>query len=212
MNYIDRIYYINLDHRTDRNTEFLKCMEDLNIPSEKIQRIPAIHVPKLGALGCTKSHILALETFIASEFNTVMICEDDFIYKNKETFMSNIKKFFETGIEFDILQLSYNTNQYNNCVVYKAIDTNYEFIKRAEITITSSSYIISKNFAKKLLENFKESAHLLTESDKMTHKYCLDIYWNRLKPISLWYLIYPPISYQRDSYSDVENIHVSYNL
>ena len=212
MNYIDKIYYINLDHRPDRNSEFLKCMEDLNVVPEKIQRIPAIHVPNLGALGCTRSHILTLEAFMASESNIAMICEDDFIYKNKETFMSDITKFFETGLDFDILQLSYNTNQYNNCIVYKAIDTKYDFIKQAETTITSSSYIITKKFAPKLLENFKESAHLLAESGKATHKYCLDIYWNILKPISLWYLMYPPISYQRSSHSDVENTYVTYNV
>jgi GR25 family glycosyltransferase involved in LPS biosynthesis len=212
MNYIDTIYYINLDYRTDRNTEFLKCMEDLNIPSEKIQRIPAIHVPNLGALGCTKSHILALETFIASESNIAMICEDDFLYKNKETFMSDITKFFETGLEFDLIQLSYNTAQYNNCVVYKALDTNYDFIKRAEISITASSYIITKNFAPKLLENFKESAQLHIEYGIRKHEYCHDIYWNVLKPISKWYLIYPPPGYQRNSYSDIENTYVTYNV
>jgi len=211
MNYIDTIYYINLDHRVDRNNDFLNCMNDLNIPLTKIQRIPAIYIPKLGALGCTKSHILALETFLASDSKICMICEDDFMYKNKESFNSDITKFFETGLDFDIVQLSYNTNQYNNCVVYKASDTNYDFIKRAEITITASSYIITKQFAQKLLENFKESAHLHTESGIRTHEYCHDIYWNKLKPVSLWYLIYPPISYQRESYSDIENINVDYN-
>jgi GR25 family glycosyltransferase involved in LPS biosynthesis len=187
-------------------------MEDLNVVSEKIQRIPGIYVPNLGILGCTRSHILALETFIASEYNICMICEDDFIYKNKETFMSDITKFFETGLEFDIIQLSYNTAQYNNCVVYKAIDTEYDFIKQAEITITASSYIITKKFAPKLLENFKESARLHMEYGIKKHEYCHDIYWNILKATSKWYLIYPPPGYQRNSYSDIENTYVSYNF
>jgi hypothetical protein len=32
------MYYINLDHREDRNNDFLKCMSDLDVPVEKIQR------------------------------------------------------------------------------------------------------------------------------------------------------------------------------
>jgi GR25 family glycosyltransferase involved in LPS biosynthesis len=212
MNHIDTIYYINLDHRIDRKEKFLECMNDLQVPKSKIERISAIYEPNLGALGCTKSHMLALETFINSDKNTCIIFEDDFTYKNKETFWINITKFFELNIPFDIIQLSYNTSQYSNCVVYKAIDTKYDFLKKAEITITASSYIITKQFAPKLLENFKESAQLHTRAGIKTHNYCHDVYWNLLKSNSEWYLIYPPPGYQHNSYSDIENTYVNYNI
>jgi GR25 family glycosyltransferase involved in LPS biosynthesis len=42
MNIIDKIYYINLDRRPDRNEHFLKECLNHNIPYEKIQRFKAI--------------------------------------------------------------------------------------------------------------------------------------------------------------------------
>ena len=203
MNHIDSIYYINLDHRTDRKNDFLKCMSDLDVPEHKIQRIPAIYEPTLGALGCTKSHILALETFLASEHKICIIFEDDFTYKNKDTFMSDILKIFETKKPFDIVQLSYN-NIYMPELYYQVIDTEYSFLKKVKKTICASSYIITREFAPKLLQNFKESSDLLSKYGYANDKaYVLDVYWHTLQQNANWYVIYPSIGFQRASYSDI---------
>lgn len=210
MDCIDVIYYINLDHRSDRKKEILDTLNDLEVSKEKIHRISAIYTKGFGALGCTKSHILALETFIKSNSNTAMILEDDFKYKNKDTFWQNIKAVFDNNINFDIIQLAYNSSQYANTVVYKAYDTEYNFLKKAEITITASGYIITKKFAPILLDNFKECASQHELIGHQTHDYSLDIYWNKLKPVSNWYVIYPPIGFQSDSYSDILETYVQY--
>ena len=39
----NKIYYINLEHRNDRNTHFLKECSKQGIPLEKIQRFNAIN-------------------------------------------------------------------------------------------------------------------------------------------------------------------------
>jgi glycosyl transferase family 25 len=203
MDHIDIIYYINLDHRTDRKGEFLKCMNDLEVSENKIQRIPAIYEPNLGALGCTKSHILALETFIKSDAKICLIFEDDFQYKNKDTFMTDIDKLFKTGIEFDVVQLSYN-NIYIPELYYQVIDTEYPFIKKVNASICASSYIIRREFAPKLLENFRESSELLSKPGYANdNTYVLDVYWHSLQSKANWYLIYPSIGFQRASYSDI---------
>ena len=81
--FIEKVIYINLEHRKDRNEQLLETMKELNVPSEKIQRINAIH-NNIGALGCTKSHILTLETFLQSDHKVCLVVEDDFTYKNKD--------------------------------------------------------------------------------------------------------------------------------
>jgi glycosyl transferase family 25 len=203
MNHIDTIYYINLDHRTDRNAQFLECMNDLEVPENKIQRISGIYEPNLGALGCTKSHILALETFINSDAKTCIVFEDDFIYKNKDTFITDIDNLFKTRIEFDVIQLSYN-HIYMPELYYKVIDTEYPFIKKVNATICASSYIITREFAPKLLKNFRESCELLSKYGYANNKaYVLDVYWHSLQSKSNWYLITPSIGFQRASYSDI---------
>ena len=212
MNHIDTIYYINLDHRTDRNKEFLDCMNDLHVSSEKIKRIPAIYEPNIGALGCTKSHILALETFIASGANICMIFEDDFICKNKQTFWTDILKIFETGLKFDVVQLSYN-HLYMPELFYQVRDTEFDFLKKVNKTICASSYIITKEFAPKLLENFKESCKLLSDFGFSNNKaYVLDVYWHNIQPKANWYLISPSIGYQRGSYSDICKGYMDYGI
>ena len=203
MDHIDTIYYINLDHRTDRKDEFLKCMNDLEVPENKIQRIPAIYEPNLGALGCTKSHILALEAFIKSDAKICLIFEDDFQYRNKDTFMSDIDKIFKTGIDFDVVQLSYNHN-YEPELYYQVIDTEYPYIKKVKASICASSYIITREFAPKLLDNFRESSELLSKYGyENNNAYVLDVYWHSLQSKSNWYLISPSIGFQRASYSDI---------
>jgi len=212
MNHIDVIYYINLDYRKDRSNEFLECMNDLQIPSHKIKRISAIYEPSLGALGCTKSHILALETFLASDAKICMIFEDDFIYKNKETFWPDISKVFESEVDFDIVQLSYN-NIYRPHLFYQVLDTDYPFLKKVLKTICASSYIITRKFAPKLIENFKESSELLARYGYVNDKaYVLDIYWHSLQPLANWYIISPSIGFQRPSYSDICNDYMDYGI
>jgi len=212
MNHIDTLYYINLEFRTDRNKEFLECMNDLEVPPEKIKRVPAIYEPNNGALGCTKSHILALETFIASGKEVCIVFEDDFMYKNKNTFNSDISKIFATGLDFDIVQLSYN-HLYMPELFYQVEDTQYEFIKKVNKTICASSYIITKEFAPKLLENFKESSKLLTKFGLSNNKaYVLDVYWHNIQSVANWYVITPSIGYQRGSYSDICKGYMDYGI
>jgi glycosyl transferase family 25 len=212
MNHIDAIYYINLDHRTDRKEEFLRCMNDLEVPESKIQRISAIYEPNLGALGCTKSHIIAIETFLNSDNKICIIFEDDFQYKNKDTFMSDISKIFETNMPFDIVQLSYN-NLYMPELFYQVIDTEYSFLKRVNKTICASSYIITRKFAPKLLENFRESSELLSIHGNINDTtYVLDVYWHKIQGQSQWYIISPSIGYQRASYSDICKGYYDYGV
>lgn len=211
MDTIDCIYYINLNKRTDRNTEFLECMNNLEVPLQKIQRIPGVY-ERLGCLGCTKSHILALETFLASENNTCIIFEDDFQYKNKETFWSTIQAVFDTKTLIDVLQLSYNHKYYPE--YYHIIsDTEFPFLKKVHRTITSSSYVITRKFAPILLENLKESSELLSKHGRINNNaYVLDVYWNKIQPTSNWYIISPALGHQRASYSDICQNYQEYGV
>jgi glycosyl transferase family 25 len=83
MDNIERVIYINLDHRTDRKqeveTELLKVF-----PSQKIERFSAIYEKTRGHLGCTKSHIAVLEMAIANNWKNYLVVEDDMIWDDFE--------------------------------------------------------------------------------------------------------------------------------
>jgi len=54
--FIDKIFYINLDSRSDRLKEIEFEFDWSNIPNEKIERFSAIKYTN-GAIGCSSSHI-----------------------------------------------------------------------------------------------------------------------------------------------------------
>jgi hypothetical protein len=210
MNYIDKVYYINLDHRTDRLLEIEKVLDDLSCPSEKRERISAVQHSQFGTLGCTKSHMYALEKFIESGLETCLIFEDDFIYDNVERFNTSIQYVFENKIQFDLIQLSYNHNG------LQSSDTEHTYLRKVHKSGTISGILVHKSFAPKLLVNYKEGHELLLDYIQKyghtVHDLMIDVYWQRLQSQSNWYCLSPRLGYQRESYSDIEQKVVNYGV
>ena len=50
----DKILYINLKHRKDRNEQILNEFKKININKNKIHRIDAVHEKYNGHIGCAK--------------------------------------------------------------------------------------------------------------------------------------------------------------
>jgi GR25 family glycosyltransferase involved in LPS biosynthesis len=210
MDQIDHVYYINLDHRTDRRAELEGVLDDLEIPVEKRERISAVYDAKFGALGCIKSHIRTLETFLQTNSTYCMILEDDFIYDNKEQFIQSIQTLFSQKVTFDLVQLAYN----HNGIRYE--ETEYPILKKVIKAGTTSGMIVHKAFAEQLVTNYKESEALLSDfieqHGRTEHHYCLDVYWQKLQPAANWFCFMPRLGHQRASYSDIENRHTDYGV
>jgi len=209
MEHIDVVYYINLDHRTDRKEQFEKEMEGMGIPSSKVVRIPGIYTKDFGILGCGLSHKKTLETFLASPFKNALIFEDDF----QRTLDTNyvhylLKSVFEQSVPFDLVMLAGN--------LLKTEKTEWPFLQRVLDGQTASAFLLTKEFAPKLIQCLDESTKLLQEWHEQTgerkHEYCNDIYWKKLQPVSRWYCLYPRIGIQRESYSDNEYRVTNYGV
>ena len=198
---IDTIYYCNLECRPDRKIEFLGEMEKIGIPADKIHRIESVYTPNFGILGCGKSQILALEHFLNSDKEICAIFEDDFMFtETKETIQSVLSDFFKKNIYFDCLLLGGN--------ILQAVPTEFSFIKKIYDAQCCSSYVLTRDFAVKLLALWKETSYLLEEyikqHNKTYHFYCLDIAWKQLQPQNHWFVVEPKFGLQRESYSDIE--------
>jgi GR25 family glycosyltransferase involved in LPS biosynthesis len=196
------VYYINLDHRTDRKKEFLNEMKKVDFPENKIVRIPAIYDKKRGHLGCSKSHIKTLEQFINSKYKNCIIFEDDFEFTS-EGDMEQIENVFQQNIPFDVIMLSGNE--------IKTENSEYSGLKRVLNAQTTSGYMVSKEFAPTLLKNFKEGCVLL-EKDYNHSMYAVDQYWKKLQPESKWFIFSPKLGKQRYSYSDIESVKINYGI
>lgn len=202
MNSVDVIFYINLASRVDRNSHFLEQIKSLTEDMSKVVRIEAVYDP-MGALGCSKSHIKALEAFMGNPaWKTCIVFEDDFTFYESSQPINNslLHKFFINFTDWDMLLLSSNQKS-------KPILTEVPGIEKVCSSQTASGYLTHKGVAQKILDNFKEGAELLANSgNKPLH--AIDMYWENLGLIRYSFL--PNMGYQYASMSDIEKKFVDY--
>jgi glycosyl transferase family 25 len=199
-NIIDKILYINLDSREDRKNEIEKQFVRANIPSDKFHRISADY-NKLGALGCTSSHIKCLKYAIQNNFMNVLILEDDFNFiENIDTVNDSIQNIVNFGNDWDVIFFSGN--------VHKCVPFNSTFDRALDVQC-ASGYLVNSRYYLKLLNNF-EKGYRLFSINKTPQLYAVDMYWKILQPLDKWYIFSTKIGYQRESYSDIEKKIVNY--
>ena len=149
MDRIEKIYIINLKHRTDRLEHILKELEKVNIDKGKVQIIEAIYEPKFGALGCSKSHVLTVKKFISSNYKNCLILEDDFTFTKEKEYIDKKLNYIMDNLEWDVILLAGNILEVKE-------DTNNNIAKIIKVQ-TTSGYILNKNFASTLLNNYNDS-------------------------------------------------------
>lgn len=192
------IYYINLDKRLDRKEQIMGELNKLN--QYEIERVPGVYIEDFGALGCTYSHIECLNRFIKSGNPHCIIFEDDFMFKDLK-FNEHLDTFFNLNIEYDVCMLSINWGILE--------DTEYS-LKKVISGQTTSGYIVNKNFAQTLLNNYIEGAELLKTTQNLS-LYSIDQYWKKIQPQNKWYVFSPTLGIQRPSYSDITKQFEDYN-
>ena len=198
---IDRVYFINLDHRKDRLEHIQNVLfNKLNIPRNKIKRISAFHTPENGALGCAQSHIKILKNILSNKYEVSLILEDDFDVYDSDLFWKNINSLFTLDIEWDLIQISAN--------LLKSETTKWPFLLKVLDSQTTSGYLINRKFVRDLLKIFEESDEYLRMSSD--YIWAIDQNWKKLQPTSKWFCFNPKNGYQIDGYSDIEKINVNY--
>jgi glycosyl transferase family 25 len=190
--FIDKVIYINLADRVDRKESITKQLK--YFPDGKVIRFNAIK-DSPGYIGCSKSHIAALEMAIQHDWQNVLIVEDDMVWKNFNkgyTVLQNLVKK-----PYDVILLGAPNPQH---------DKNSLKLLNGQ---TCTAYLVNKHYFKTLLHNFKEGLHNLINTNKYD-KYAIDQYWKNLQNTHNWYVIEPPLSIQKESYSDIHHVVVNY--
>ena len=191
---IDKIFYINLDRRADRNQHILDMFNECNILPDMYERFSTIEEVN-GAMGCTKSHINILQIAKERNYNYILVVEDDLIINDKTNFINNVNKIFEDNIDFDVIQISGN--------VLRCTSSEYKYLSKLIDSQTTSGYIVNCKYIDKLIENYTESLNSMILEGKK-HENCLDIHWKVLQKTDNWYIFNPKLGYQMDGYSDIE--------
>lgn len=202
---IDRVFYINLDHRTDRRKEIEEELEKMDIiahdkpnPDNKItyERFSAIKHDTIGGVGCGKSHIGVLKLAKERGYSTIIILEDDFMFTvSKDVFYKELKNL--QGVYMDVCLLSgnimnYTTSNYN---------PNLYRLFKAQ---TTSGYLIQCRYNDVLIDCF-EKAVFDFERTNQHWLYAIDVAWNKLQSVDPWYVLKNKVGKQRPSHSDCSN-------
>ena len=198
MEQIDVIFYINLEHRTDRKEHFLSEIKKLCTDETKVVRIDAIQKEE-GIVGRTESHIKSMATFDEHpEWKTCIIFEDDFTFtsNNLEDNNTAIRLAMTQFPDWDVISLGYNHTK-----DFIAKDTHEPSVKRIVQHQKSSGYILTKKFMPILATNFTHSLQA-TRVHGVRYEFCLDIYWRSIQSDANWYCVSPALGYEYVFFSD----------
>lgn len=201
-----KVFYINLDNRTDRKELVEK---ELNNIFGNYTRVSAengltkINHPKISPMiGCALSHIKALKMAIDSDEENIVIIEDDFQLEMEPEYsksvLDNILKQ-----DFNLVLLSYHMPM----VKISNIRNNIADISNGQ---TTCAYLIKRDYIKTLINNLEDGIDKLLNSHDL-NKHSLDQNWKLLqKPENKVYGSIPRMAKQRSNYSDIVGDNVSY--
>ena len=206
--FIDKLVYINLDHREDRRQIMQKLFDDAQIPPEKVQRFPAIK-NDVGIIGCAMGHISILKKAKEQKWKNVLIMEDDLCWVN---FEENYKKLEDlVSKPFDVCMLGGLYLEFEDPKIKAAFCTN--------------AYIVSARYYDTLLDNFEHGLKMKLQKPRLVgpmfsserkrqrynelvnqdNRYNVDVYWFKLQMKDNWIGVIEPMIKQVDGYSDIYN-------
>jgi glycosyl transferase family 25 len=193
------VIYINLERRTDRNTEVIAELEKVGVTDA--MRFKAIELEN-PALGCSMSHLKCLEIAKQNNYESVLICEDDIQFLNPQLFLTQLKVFLKTNTTWDVALIAGN-----NMIPY--LPVNFNSIKICNCQ-TTTGYIVKSHYYDTLIQNYKEGIrYLLTNPDNTDYR--IDKYWFHLQRVDNWFLVIPLTIVQREGYSDIEKRVTNFN-
>ena len=208
MENIDKIYYINLDHRIDRREQFTQQIATHfkdGILESRIERFPAIKHDH-GLLGCSMSHLEVIKKAKADGARYVLVFEDDFEFiVSRETFENNIIKLFEQvancSLDFKVVMLAYNTNN-------RAEIANNDILDSSTDVQTCAGYLVNSAYYDELIQCWEEGVRLYQETWK-DWVYGCDQYWKKLQN-EKWFIFKTRIGKQCAGFSDCGKRFIDY--
>ena len=198
-NEIDHIFYINLEHRTDRKQEIEKELSNFGLTYERFPAIPHI----IGGVGCGTSHMETIKLAKKRGYKNVLIFEDDFEFiVSKKVFEENIEKLFSENINFDVCFLAYNLFE-------SSIIEGTPFLRKVLSSQTASAYIVNSNFYDDLIDLYSYSVNMFERHDQHWI-YSIDQSWKQIQPLTNWVCFEERLGKQRASMSDNTCVFTDY--
>lgn len=201
--FVDKVVYINLAKRRDRNEQLQKQLVALGISKEKVLRFNAIEESP-GYIGCVKSHIAVLLMAMKEKWNNVLILEDDVTFIHEESARVLINRLFQTlkNVKWTVAFLAAH---HYRVTPFKHVN----YLVRVNKAWCACAYLVQRDYYPILLENYLQSLYHL-EHGGLPSRYALDVNWWSLMEKDCWLGLFPNVAYQAADYSDIEKGVVDY--
>lgn len=208
--YFDKIYCINLDRRPDRWEECCKIFDKMDLKVERFSACDGQFIDTgygkvyNGELGGTISHSRVIKRIKDEKFDKVLILEDDieFCENFDDKFKSSVKDLPE---DWDLFFFGGNhTGGYN--MVTKNIGRVYR-------TLALHSYAVRGKSISDLYQNMIQFiGHTLSYNEQLTPSVAADYYMAKTQPHFNSYSIFPNLTWQRESFSDLQQDIMNYEF
>lgn len=195
--YLQNTMYINLDYRTDRKQHTEKQLTTLGISPIRLNATKMQN----GAIGCSISHLRCIEHAKKENWPYIFVCEDDITFMNPELFLSKLKQFSDSKIEWDVLVVAGNTAP--------PFGESTDFCIRTFNVQSTTGYIVKHHYYDTIISNFRKGIQYFMKDPTNKREFAIDMYWKHLQN-DKWYVLIPLSVYQYATYSDVENRNVDY--
>lgn len=192
--FVDKVVYINLDHRQDRRDIMKKFFEDGQIPPEKIQRFPAIK-HSTGDIGCSMSHAAVVRMAKRNGWKNVLVLEDDLKWLDFEQGYKQLEDLVSRP-DWNVIMLVGWYSKYKFPRIYSAANTG--------------AYLVNSNYYDALIRNREEGIRAKTSwrrwATASNIRWNADVWWCKLMSTGVWYGLYPCICCQTNTYSDISKL------
>ena len=202
------VFYINLDHRHDRNAAIIHELRGQNITNAtrvaavRPHKRPGATPQQRGLLGCSLSHVMALNR---TTHSVALVFEDDLMFVRPFRTLELALPSFE----WDVLVFAYNGRLTHPCYVGRSGNS---YCKVDEVQ-TTSMYAVRKTYIPHLLGTLNRSIVGLL-ANKRPEQFAGDQTWKVLQrtPGHHWYGASPRIGIQRPGYSDIKQSVENYGV
>lgn len=193
-------YYINLDKRPDRKTNFEEIKQKYPL-FQNVERMTAYEHSN-GGYGCGMSHIIALKKCLESDDDVFLICEDDLLIMDENN-LNRMTDDLNLKDDWDIITLTPRGD------IMPGQEIRDLFL-RINNNQTTTAYFIKKHMVSILIANLEEAIAGLNKGGN-PNIYCIDQYWKRLQNQYKFYYYKDVFAGQLVGFSDIENRFVDYN-
>ena len=197
----DKVYCINLPHRTDRKNNFITEVKKYDLGQFEFfnafygKDLPNPHNLNVGCVGLIKSNLEIFKQSILDDIDTVAIIEDDCYFTDE---VRNIQSYYDQlPDDWDMLYYGGNHN-YHCTFCDKPIEINDKILK-LQYTFSTHFVIIRKKL-------FKPIVDLISGYHQP-----IDVVYTLIQKTNNVYSFNPSIARQISGYSDIEDNFVNYD-